>query len=48
MAIWAFAGGGRTLADWTVILMAFNNVFFTTIAKWASQQVATPTGVGYE
>ena len=48
LAVWTLAGGGRSRADGTVITMIFDNVFFTTIAKWPPQRTTTPTRVGGE
>ena len=47
-AVWTLAGGGRSCADGAVIMMVFDNVFFTTVAKWVPQRTTTPTGVGSE
>lgn len=47
-AVWALAGGGRSCADGTVVLVVFDDVFFTTVAKWVSQRTTTPTGVRSE
>ncbi len=46
-AVWAEARATNFFfADGAMIMVMFNDVIFTTIAKWRSDAAAPPTGMG--